>query len=137
MRCSVPSPFEVPRRRTPRGRRLGIDGFTSQEPAADRPTQTSATWTAPVPSPCYFYNFGHVNARSLTPRLDEINILLQEEQLDILCVSETWLRPDVLNRVLVFPGYVITRRDRTGLPHSRPPSRRRSGDPNQRGPQDN
>ena len=60
-----------------------------------RPT---AIGVAPTASPRHFYNFGHVNARSLAPRMDEINILLQQQQLDILCVSETWLRPDVSSR---------------------------------------
>ena len=45
------------------------------------------------------YNIGHVNARSLTQRMDEINILLKDHRLDILCVSESWLREDVTDRV--------------------------------------
>ena len=32
--------------------------------------------------------------------------------MDILCVSETWLTSDILDRILVFPGYCIHRSDR-------------------------
>ena len=71
-------------------------------PNASRPKSTS-----------HNYNIGHINARSLIPRLDEVNDLLQRHQLDILCVSETWLTTHVLDRVLVFPGYDIHRNDRS------------------------
>ena len=65
------------------------------------------------------YRFGHVNTRSLTPRMDAVNLLIQEHDIDILAISETWLRPSVSKRVLVFPGYHITRCDRTNRPDSR------------------
>ena len=58
------------------------------------------------------YTIGHVNTRSLAPKIDDINVLLQQHQFDILCITETWLRPDVSDRVLVFPGYGVTRCDR-------------------------
>ena len=45
--------------------------------------------------------------------MDEVNILLDEHRLDVLCISETWLRVDVTDRVLVFPGYHISRCDRS------------------------
>ena len=44
------------------------------------------------------YNIGHINARSLIHRLDEVNDLLQRHNLDILGVSESWLTPKVLDR---------------------------------------
>ena len=65
-----------------------------------------------TPPSSQLYNFAHLNARSLIPRLDEVNILLEQEDVDILCISETWLGPNVSNRVLVFPGYSIARCDR-------------------------
>ena len=51
--------------------------------------------------------------------MDEVNLLIQEHDIDILAVSETWLQPSVSKRVLVFPGYHITRCDRTNRPDSR------------------
>ena len=44
--------------------------------------------------------------------MDEVNDLLQRYNLDILSVSESWLTPKVLDRVLVFPGYRVFRQDR-------------------------
>ena len=55
---------------------------------------------------------GHLNVRSLTAHLDEINHLLLAEQLDILCLGETWLTDAVDTCMLNFPGYVISRKDR-------------------------
>ena len=55
---------------------------------------------------------GHINAQSLSPKVDAINSLLDSEQFDMLCVSESWLTPDTLSRFIVFPGYVMVRRDR-------------------------
>ena len=73
----------------------------------------------PSAQPPLLFNIGHINARSLIPRLDEVNILLDQQHLDILCISETWLRPDITSRVLVFPGYTVTRCDRASPPGSR------------------
>ena len=55
---------------------------------------------------------GHLNVRSLTAHLDEVNQLLQTERLDLLCLGETWLTDAVDSCMLVLPGYVISRQDR-------------------------
>ena len=60
------------------------------------------------------YIIGHLNARSLAPRLNEVCHLLHSERLDILCISETWLSEDVLDAVLIVPGYRLFRCDRPG-----------------------
>ena len=41
-------------------------------------------------------------------------MLLRDQKLDILCLSETWLTAQVLDKFLSFPGYKIIRRDREG-----------------------
>ena len=46
------------------------------------------------------------------PSLDEVNGLLNTNNIDVLCISETWLSADVDDRYLVFPGYCVIRRDR-------------------------
>ena len=46
------------------------------------------------------------------PKIDLINNLLENERLDLLCVSETWLTPETLSRFMAFPGYAMVRRDR-------------------------
>ena len=60
------------------------------------------------------YSIGHINARSLTPRLNEVCHLLHSESLEILCISETWLTEDILDAVLLVPGYKLYRCDRPG-----------------------
>ena len=55
---------------------------------------------------------GHLNIRSLTAKLEEVNALLISEKLDLLCLSETFLTADVLTDFLVFPGYKVCRADR-------------------------
>lgn len=55
---------------------------------------------------------GHINAQSMAPKVDEINVLLETHDLDILCVSETWLTDKIPSRFMVFPGYEILRYDR-------------------------
>ena len=56
---------------------------------------------------------GHVNARSLAPRLNEVCYLLQSERLEVLSISESWLSNDVLDAVLLVPGYRLHRCDRS------------------------
>ena len=61
-------------------------------------------------------NIGHINARSLIPKMDEVNRMLQEQDFDVLCISETWTTDPAQDRILVFPGYRIERRDRAAGP---------------------
>ena len=54
----------------------------------------------------------HVNVRSLVPSLDDVNIILKDNDIDVLCITETWLQQDFDNRFLIFPGYSVIRVDR-------------------------
>ena len=115
-RCPIAERKLAPRRRG-RGYWWSRPGGASCRPDDSGPRPPASFGRRPH----RFYNFGHINARSLTPRLDEVNMLLEQQQLDIMCVSETWLRPDISSRVLIFPGFTVTRCDRTGPPRSRTP----------------
>ena len=42
----------------------------------------------------------HINAQSLFPKLDEIKLLIENDDLDILCISETWLQPNILDDLI-------------------------------------
>ena len=53
----------------------------------------------------------HVNAQSIIANKDEINLLINERDTDILCVSETWLSPEVHNEHVSIPKYVLYRCD--------------------------
>ena len=57
---------------------------------------------------------GLLNVQSIATKLDDILLLLREQRLDVLCLTETWLTPDVLDKFLAFPGYGLLRRDRDG-----------------------
>ena len=43
--------------------------------------------------------------------LDEIRFLVKEREIDILCVSETWLTPTILDKYLDIPDFNVFRRD--------------------------
>jgi len=52
------------------------------------------------------------NTRSLCNKLDEFQMFLYEQNVDICCVTETWLTSVVPNSLICPPGYVVFRRDR-------------------------
>ena len=60
--------------------------------------------------PCV--KFGHVNARSLYPKLDEINAVVVKHDFDVFCVSEKWLGEQFKDNDLEIPDYSIYRKDR-------------------------
>lgn len=55
---------------------------------------------------------GHLNVRSLQPKLDEIDFLIKKTKLDILCISETWLKKRVKDKDISIKGYTLRRKDR-------------------------
>ena len=52
-----------------------------------------------------------INAQSLIPKLDEIKLLIENEDLEILCVSETWLQPNILDDLISIKNYNVFRND--------------------------
>ena len=54
----------------------------------------------------------HINSQSLQPNLDEIVLLLKKREVDILCISESWLLPIVQDRFINIPHFKIFRCDR-------------------------
>ena len=52
-----------------------------------------------------------INAQSLIPKLDEIKLLIENEYLDILCISETWLQPNILDDLISIKKYNVFRND--------------------------
>ena len=66
-------------------------------------------------NPGPFFQFGHLNARSLNrdDKFDEISELVKENGFDVFAVTETWLNDRVPNDCLQIPGYnPIIRLDR-------------------------
>ena len=96
-RCLI-RPARLAERRTARLSRDGTDG--------DRGTAASGSRGMP--------NIGHLNVRSLTNKLYEVIMLLRNHELDIHCLSDTFLTAQVLDKFLSFPGYNLIMRDREG-----------------------
>jgi hypothetical protein len=78
----------------------------------------------PNPGPSYVnksLSICHVNVQSLYLRIgyhrrkiDEIHTtLVNEEKIDIICLSETWLDNNISDDDLKIPGYIIRRKDRS------------------------
>lgn len=55
---------------------------------------------------------GHINIRSILPKIDQINRLLTDSNLDYLCVTESWLNPSTPTDLINIPGFKCYRRDR-------------------------
>ena len=53
-----------------------------------------------------------MNIRSLYYKHDEIKLLLAESNIDVLCLSETWLDSTIPDSQIHIPGYTLERKDR-------------------------
>ena len=58
-----------------------------------------------------FLHKKHINAQSLLGSLEKVKLMLQDGKTDILCISETWLHPDIEDRFLAIQGYNLFRQD--------------------------
>ena len=58
------------------------------------------------------FKMAHLNVRSLYNKVDEIAYLLCKSQLDLLCITESWLDNSITDSEIHIPGYAIERRDR-------------------------
>ena len=55
---------------------------------------------------------GFINVRSLYPKLDEIQYIIQTNDFDIFGINETWLDQYIKNEEISIQGYNIVRKDR-------------------------
>lgn len=55
----------------------------------------------------------HLNARSIVPKVDSINIWLEKVKYDVVTINETWLSPNIPSSHLDISDYNIIRQDRT------------------------
>lgn len=56
----------------------------------------------------------HLNVRSLLPKIYDVHQLIISHNIDILCVSETWLSESVADDLVALDGFVLFRCDRDG-----------------------
>jgi len=57
-------------------------------------------------------SIGHLNTRSILPKIDEIKMILTNSNLDILTISESWLDNSILPHEIEIAGYTTLRKDR-------------------------
>ena len=58
------------------------------------------------------FKIAHLNIRSLYHKHDEIKLLLTESNIDVLCLSETWLDSTIPDSQIHIPGYTLECKDR-------------------------
>ena len=56
----------------------------------------------------------HINAQSLVNKIDEFRHIFEKSGIHVICVSETWFRPDMSSNLFNVEGYKILRADRVG-----------------------
>ena len=54
---------------------------------------------------------------SLAPKIDEIALTITQQDIDIVFITETWLRQSIPNDPINIKGYQLFRRDRTNRLH--------------------
>ncbi|PFX11873.1 hypothetical protein AWC38_SpisGene24261 [Stylophora pistillata] len=54
---------------------------------------------------------------SLAPKIDELRHVVQNANLDCICITESWLRSSIHDNVVPLEGYNIIRRDRVESEH--------------------
>lgn len=63
----------------------------------------------------------YTNIRSVLSqgKLDEIKCYVEEEKIDVVGLTETWLQEDVLDSEIGIPGFRLFRRDRKSIEKKR------------------
>ena len=54
---------------------------------------------------------------SLVPKIEEVSELAVLNDVDLACITDTWLKDRIVNNVVEIPGYSIIRRDREEVEH--------------------
>ena len=58
------------------------------------------------------FSIGHLNVRSLLPKIDQIKYILYNTQFDVLCLNETWLDDTIGQFEFDVDGYVTVNKPR-------------------------
>lgn len=54
----------------------------------------------------------HINVRSLLSKIDALRIDIEGSNIDILCISESWLHKYISDNLVSIDGYQLYRNDR-------------------------
>lgn len=57
-------------------------------------------------------NVVHINAQSLQNKLEEFCYIFVSSNIDVICISETWFKPEISDACYNLPGYHLFRADR-------------------------
>ena len=69
-------------------------------------------------SPSAFVPSLHLsNVMSLAPKIDEIRHYASEAKVDLICITETWLKNHIHDNIIAVEGYNLLRRDRIDNEH--------------------
>ena len=69
----------------------------------------------------------HWNVRSIIRKIDQIKILLDDSPIDIITISESWLKPHLHSRLLAIDGFQMYRQDRKVKSRTRTRTGKRGG----------
>lgn len=58
------------------------------------------------------FKFGHLNVRSLLPKMADLVQIIQTMKFDLLSISETWLQPNINSNAVAIEGFSFVRQDR-------------------------
>ena len=59
------------------------------------------------------FKFAHINARSIPKSIDELNQIMNETDIDVLAVSESWLHKYIPHTLFEIDGFKVFRKDRS------------------------
>jgi hypothetical protein len=57
------------------------------------------------------------NVMLLAPKIDDVRSFVLDLNLDLACITETWLRGSITDNVIHIPGYKVIRKDRIRTSH--------------------
>ena len=82
-------------------------------------TSVTITPASPIrgPTTAYVPSFLVSNVMSLAPKIDELRHVIQNANLDCICITESWLRSHIHDNVVALEGFNIIRRDRIESEH--------------------
>ena len=80
------------------------EATSTDKPKSNRPNNMSEAG----------YRFMYLNARSIVNKKNELNIMVEDIDLQIIGITESWANIDITDSELGLTGYVMFKKDRIG-----------------------
>ena len=117
---NIPSPTIIASPSPPTYPRTTL-GNVDKSPTSHVPHNSQTTTPLSCPNKLYFVPSCLLsNVMSLAPKnakIDEIALTITQQDIDIVFITETWLRQSIPNDPINIKGYQLFRRDRTNRLH--------------------